>query len=128
MDRRCGCSRTARCRRARSRSDRRTAIRWRSGRVWRAAKAWWSIRRPVSRTARACAPSAHEEVVSMAAIEIRNVHKEYQRDSQRIPVLSGLSLSVDEGDYVALMGPSGSGKTTLLNLVGGLDQPTRGQG
>jgi len=63
----------------------------------------------------------------MAAIEIRNVHKEYQRDSQRIPVLSGLSLSVDEGDYVALMGPSGSGKTTLLNLVGGLDQPTRGQ-
>jgi putative ABC transport system ATP-binding protein len=63
----------------------------------------------------------------MGAIELRNVHKEYQRDSQRIPVLSGLSLSVDEGDYVALMGPSGSGKTTLLNLVGGLDQPTRGQ-
>jgi putative ABC transport system ATP-binding protein len=77
--------------------------------------------------ARACAPSAHEEVVTMAAIEIRDVHKEYQRDSQRIPVLSGLSLSVQEGDYVALMGPSGSGKTTLLNLVGGLDQPTRGQ-
>jgi putative ABC transport system ATP-binding protein len=63
----------------------------------------------------------------MAAIELRDVHKEYQRDSQRIPVLSGLTLSVAEGDYVALMGPSGSGKTTLLNLVGGLDQPTRGQ-
>ena len=63
----------------------------------------------------------------MAAIELRDVHKEYQRDKQRIPVLSGLTLAVEEGDYVALMGPSGSGKTTLLNLVGGLDQPTRGQ-
>ena len=63
----------------------------------------------------------------MAAIELRDVHKEYQRDSQRIPVLTGLTLSVAEGDYVALMGPSGSGKTTLLNLVGGIDQPSRGQ-
>ena len=63
----------------------------------------------------------------MAAIELRDVYKEYQRDSQRIPVLSGLTLSVAEGDYVALMGPSGSGKTTLLNLVGGIDQPSRGQ-
>jgi putative ABC transport system ATP-binding protein len=63
----------------------------------------------------------------MAAIEIRDLHKEYQRDSQRIPVLSGLTLEVAEGDYVALMGPSGSGKTTLLNLIGGIDQPTRGQ-
>ena len=63
----------------------------------------------------------------MAAIELRNVQKEYQRDSQRIPVLSGITLEVAEGDYVALMGPSGSGKTTLLNLVGGIDQPTGGQ-
>jgi putative ABC transport system ATP-binding protein len=63
----------------------------------------------------------------MAAIELRDVYKEYQRDSQKIPVLSGLTLDVAEGDYVALMGPSGSGKTTLLNLVGGIDQPSRGQ-
>ena len=62
----------------------------------------------------------------MAAIEVRDVHKEYQRDKQRIPVLSGLSLGVDQADFVALMGPSGSGKTTLLNLVGGIDRPTRG--
>ena len=62
----------------------------------------------------------------MAAIEVRDVHKEYQRDKQKIPVLSGLSLAVDQGDFVALMGPLGSGKTTLLNLVGGIDQPTRG--
>jgi putative ABC transport system ATP-binding protein len=63
----------------------------------------------------------------MAAIELRDVYKEYQRDRQRIPVLSGLSLEIGQGDYVALMGPSGSGKTTLLNLVGGIDQPTRGK-
>ena len=63
----------------------------------------------------------------MAAIDLRDVHKEYQRQSQKIPVLSGLTLEVTEGDYVALMGPSGSGKTTLLNLVGGIDQPSRGQ-
>jgi putative ABC transport system ATP-binding protein len=62
----------------------------------------------------------------MAAIEIRDVHKVFQREAQEIRVLSGLSLSVEAGDYIALMGPSGSGKTTLLNLIGGIDRPTRG--
>ena len=41
-------------------------------------------------------------------------------------MLDGLSLTIPDGDYVALMGPSGSGKTTLLNLIGGIDQPTSG--
>jgi len=60
------------------------------------------------------------------SIEVRDVHKVYRRDAQEVPVLSGLSLDVKPGDFVALMGPSGSGKTTLLNLIGGIDQPTRG--
>jgi putative ABC transport system ATP-binding protein len=60
------------------------------------------------------------------AIEVRDVHKSYRRESQEVKVLDGLSLDVTPGDYVALMGPSGSGKTTLLNLIGGIDQPTRG--
>lgn len=60
-------------------------------------------------------------------IEIQNLSKSYVRGKQSIEVLHQLSLSIPKGDFVALMGPSGSGKTTLLNLIGGLDQPTRGE-
>jgi putative ABC transport system ATP-binding protein len=63
----------------------------------------------------------------MPSIVLRGVDKEYQRDEFRIPVLVGLGLSVDEGEFLALMGPSGSGKTTLLNLIAGLDRATRGK-
>jgi len=59
-------------------------------------------------------------------IEVTNVRKVYRRDRFEVPVLDGLTLSVDEGEFIALMGPSGSGKTTLLNLIGGIDQPTSG--
>jgi len=64
--------------------------------------------------------------MSEALIEIRDVHKEYRRGSERIDVLQGLSLDVPVGEFLALMGPSGSGKTTLLNLIGGLDRASRG--
>ncbi|WP_417068711.1 ABC transporter ATP-binding protein [Niveibacterium terrae] len=57
-----------------------------------------------------------------ALIEIRDIHKAYRRGSQTVPVLSGLSLDVAAGEYLALMGPSGSGKSTLLNLIAGIDQ------
>jgi len=60
------------------------------------------------------------------SIEVRDVYKTYRRDAQEVAVLEGLTLTVNPGEYVALMGPSGSGKTTLLNLIGGIDQPTRG--
>ena len=59
-------------------------------------------------------------------IQVQNLSKEYHRDSLRIPVLSDISLTVPEGEFLALMGPSGSGKTTLLNLIAGIDRPTRG--
>jgi putative ABC transport system ATP-binding protein len=62
----------------------------------------------------------------MAAVEVQQVRKVYHRDSQEIPVLEGINLSVPEGEFVALMGPSGSGKTTLLNLIAGIDRPTSG--
>ena len=63
----------------------------------------------------------------MALVEIQNVHKIYKRDSFQVPVLNGISLSVPQGDFLALMGPSGSGKTTLLNLIAGIDHPTSGK-
>ena len=59
-------------------------------------------------------------------VEVRNLHKEFRRGSERIDVLQGVTLDMPQGDYLALMGPSGSGKTTLLNLLGGLDRPTDG--
>jgi putative ABC transport system ATP-binding protein len=64
--------------------------------------------------------------MSQALVQVRDVHKVYFRGSERLDILSGLSLEVPQGDFLALMGPSGSGKSTLLNLIGGLDRPTSG--
>jgi putative ABC transport system ATP-binding protein len=63
----------------------------------------------------------------MALLEVRNLSKVYYRDSQQIPVFEGINLSIEAGEFLALMGPSGSGKTTLLNLIAGLDKPTTGE-
>src|SRR2546426_12382300 len=62
----------------------------------------------------------------MALVEIRDVYKSFQRDTQKIDVFTGLTLDIEAGSFTALMGPSGSGKSTLLNLIAGLDKPTRG--
>jgi putative ABC transport system ATP-binding protein len=60
-------------------------------------------------------------------IRIANVEKNYRRGSEDVHVLIGLNLTVQRGEFLALMGPSGSGKSTLLNLIGGLDWPTQGE-
>lgn len=62
----------------------------------------------------------------MPYIDVRNVRKVYRKKKLEVPVLDGLDLALERGEFVALMGPSGSGKTTLLNLLGALDSPSGG--
>jgi putative ABC transport system ATP-binding protein len=59
-------------------------------------------------------------------IQVENIVKKYYRGDEELTVLNGINLTVDDGEFVALMGPSGSGKTTLLNLIAGIDRPTSG--
>ena len=59
-------------------------------------------------------------------LNLQNIYKDYQQEKLVVPVLKDVSLTVEEGEYVAIMGPSGSGKTTLMNSIGCLDRPTSG--
>jgi putative ABC transport system ATP-binding protein len=63
----------------------------------------------------------------MKRIECRQLTRVYRRGEQEIKPLDRLDLTVDAGEFLALMGPSGSGKTTLLNLIAGIDRPTGGE-
>ena len=62
----------------------------------------------------------------MAILKLTDICKDYQQGKEPVRVLKNISLTVEKGDYLAIMGPSGSGKTTLMNIIGCLDVPTSG--
>jgi len=62
----------------------------------------------------------------MAILKLTDICKDYQQGKDPVRVLKNINLTVEKGEYLAIMGPSGSGKTTLMNLIGCLDVPTSG--
>jgi putative ABC transport system ATP-binding protein len=59
--------------------------------------------------------------------ELTNLSKRYTRGKETVAIFEDLTMTINRGDFIAIMGPSGSGKTTLLNLLGGIDKPSGGQ-
>jgi putative ABC transport system ATP-binding protein len=62
----------------------------------------------------------------MSIIHIENLHKTYNSTEFPVHAINGIDLTIERGEFTAIVGPSGSGKTTLLNILGGLDKPTQG--
>lgn len=60
-------------------------------------------------------------------ITLTNIHKAYNQGKLEVPILHGISLTIQDGEFVSIMGPSGSGKSTLMNIIGCLDRPTKGE-
>src|SRR5688500_19802878 len=66
------------------------------------------------------------ETVARPVIELDHIHKTYTMGDVEVHALRGISLTIREGEFVAIMGTSGSGKSTMMNIIGCLDRPTRG--
>src|SRR5213080_2189061 len=70
--------------------------------------------------------SASPQVSARPVIQLDHIHKVYAMGDVEVHALRGISLAINEGEFVAIMGTSGSGKSTTMNIIGCLDRPTRG--
>src|SRR5688572_25858687 len=66
------------------------------------------------------------EITARPVIELDHIHKTYTMGDVEVHALRGISLTIREGEFVAIMGTSGSGKSTMMNIIGCLDRPTKG--
>lgn len=60
-------------------------------------------------------------------VDLKNITKTFELTGQKVPVLKGISLSLNYGEFAAIVGPSGNGKSTLLNMMTGIDRPSSGE-
>ena len=69
----------------------------------------------------------NRKVIIMTILELKNIKKSYFLGKEEFPVLKGLNLSFDKGDFISILGESGGGKSTLMNIIGGLDRKYEGE-
>jgi putative ABC transport system ATP-binding protein len=86
-----------------------------------------TCRRPAADLTGTLRPDLNGEMPMTSLYTLTDLSKRYTRGKESITIFEDLTMTIPEGDFIAIMGPSGSGKTTLLNMLGGIDRPSTGR-